>query len=53
MLLVSFVFRDDGDLDEVQHSLENLLKELEQIRATLTVPLDVRTEIYAFEYFYR
>ena len=36
------LFRDNKELEEVKMSLGNLLKELEQIRATLTVHIDVR-----------
>lgn len=35
--------RGNKELEEVKMSLGNLLKELEQIRATLTVHIDVRT----------
>ena len=34
--------RGNKELEEVKTSLGNLLKELEQIRATLTVHIDVR-----------
>ena len=35
--------RGNKELEEVKTSLGNLLKELEQIRATLTVHIDVRS----------
>lgn len=37
------MFRGNKELGEVKASLGNLLKELEQIRATLTVHIDVRS----------
>ena len=40
-VLILCLFRDNKELEEVKMSLGNLLKELEQIRATLTVHIDV------------
>ena len=40
-LRVFCFYRDNKELEEVRQSLTNLLRELEQIRATLTVHIDV------------
>lgn len=40
--------RGNKELEEVKMSLGNLLKELEQIRATLTVHIDVRSINFVF-----
>ena len=50
----SFSDRDNKELEEVKQSLGNLLKELEQIRATLTVHIDVGygLHLYSLELIY-